>query len=112
MESRRAIFRLPPPASGSAGAANDDKLRVFISDELLPCLIRLIDDQLPCAIRCLVHKLNSSASNDAIKDIVVLCEEAYNYLSSHIYAQSQARTYDLLFFAMLNIMLLVLSSVK
>jgi hypothetical protein len=72
-----------------AGAANDDKLRVFISDELLPCLIRLIDDQLPCAIRCLVHKLNSSASNDAIKDIVVLCEEAYNYLSSHIYAQSQ-----------------------
>ncbi|XP_052135581.1 uncharacterized protein LOC127754145 isoform X1 [Oryza glaberrima] len=30
-----------------------------------------------------------SASNDAIKDIVVLCEEAYNYLSSHIYAQSQ-----------------------
>ena len=42
-----------------AGAANDDKLRVFISDELLPCLIRLIDDQLPCAIRCLVHKLNS-----------------------------------------------------
>lgn len=63
-----------------AAATNDVKLRLFIVNDLLPCLIRRLDNQLQCAIQRLIHKLSSSASDSASRGLVILCRELYGYL--------------------------------
>ncbi|KAL6890195.1 hypothetical protein ACP4OV_008958 [Aristida adscensionis] len=72
-----------------AGVSKDKRLRLFISDELLPSVIKRLDDQLPCATKHLICKLNSSISDGVNKDLTVLCQELYNYLSSNPCAQIQ-----------------------
>lgn len=66
-----------------AGVTEDPRLKLFVLDELLPSLIRRIDDQLPCAIRHLICKLNSNISDDVNKALIALCRESYYYLSSN-----------------------------
>lgn len=72
-----------------AGVTKDPRLKLFVLDELLPSLIRRIDDQLPCAIRHLICTLNSNISDDVNKALITLCCESYNYLSSNADAESQ-----------------------
>ncbi|CAL4984407.1 unnamed protein product [Urochloa decumbens] len=78
----RALVRL-------AGVTKDQRLELFVLDELLPSLIRRVDDQLPCAIRHLICKLNSNISDDVNKDLILLCFESYKYLSSNVDAESK-----------------------
>ncbi|CAN6381365.1 unnamed protein product [Urochloa humidicola] len=78
----RALVRL-------ARVTKDQRLELFVLDEMLPSLIRRIDDQLPCAIRHLICKLNSNISDDVNKDLIVLCCESYKYLSSNVDAESK-----------------------
>lgn len=78
--------------------SKDARLRVFIMDNLLPCLIQRLDDKLPCAIwrlKCELNssasnvssdKLNLSATNNVHRDLVVLCQELYTCA----YVQNQA----------------------
>ncbi|CAL4984406.1 unnamed protein product [Urochloa decumbens] len=72
-----------------AGISNDEGLRLFVSDQLLPSVIKRLDDQLPCAIRYLSCKLNSSRSDNVKLDLIILSQELYNYFSSNSYSQSQ-----------------------
>jgi hypothetical protein len=61
-------------------ATTDDmSLRLFIVDDLLPSIVRRLDNQLTCAIQCQRHKLNPGAADSAGKDLVVLCQHLYNY---------------------------------
>jgi hypothetical protein len=61
-------------------ATTDDmSLRLFIVDDLLPSIVRRLDNQLTCAIQCQRHKLNPGAADSAGKDLVVLCQQLYNY---------------------------------
>jgi hypothetical protein len=70
-------------------ATTDDmSLRLFIVDDLLPSIVRRLDNQLTCAIQCQRHKLNPGAADSAGKDLVVLCQQLYNYFqiqASHSY---------------------------
>lgn len=76
--------------------SKDARLRVFIMDNLLPCVIQRLDDKLPCAIWRLKCELNSSASNvscdklnttnNVHRGLVALCEELYTCA----YVQNQA----------------------
>lgn len=59
-------------------AISDTRVRHLIVNDLLPCLIRRLDNQLPCAIQHLRHKLGSSTRASASKDLEALCEEWYN----------------------------------
>ncbi|KAG2598421.1 hypothetical protein PVAP13_5KG357628, partial [Panicum virgatum] len=61
-----------------AVGSNDGKLRIFILDNLLPCLIQSLDNHLPCAIQSLKYELNSGASDNAGRALVVLCQELYS----------------------------------
>ncbi|CAL4973536.1 unnamed protein product [Urochloa decumbens] len=71
-----------------AVGSNDARLRIFVVDNLLPCLIQSLDNRLPCAIQSLKCKLNSGASGNASRDLVVLCKELYNYmLIEHVQTQ-------------------------
>ncbi|GJN25519.1 hypothetical protein PR202_gb13358 [Eleusine coracana subsp. coracana] len=73
-----------------AGVTEDERLCLFIVDELLPSLIKCIDDELPCAFRKLTCAWKTSrVSDDVEKDLVMLCHELYNYLSSGLDAQIQ-----------------------
>uniref|UniRef100_A0A0D9XW99 Exportin-5 C-terminal domain-containing protein n=1 Tax=Leersia perrieri TaxID=77586 RepID=A0A0D9XW99_9ORYZ len=63
----RALVRL---ACGS----NDARLRIFILDNLLPCLIQRLDNKLPCAIQSLKSELSSSGSDNASKGLLALIE--------------------------------------
>ncbi|KAK3120432.1 hypothetical protein QOZ80_9AG0687520 [Eleusine coracana subsp. coracana] len=73
-----------------AGVTKDERLHLFIIDELLPSLIKCIDDELPCAFRKLTCAWKTSCvSDDVEKDLVMLCRELYNYLSSGLDAQIQ-----------------------
>lgn len=78
-----------------AAVSKDGGLRLFVSDELLPSVIKHLDDRLPCAIRHLICKLNSSTSDNVNQDLTILCQELYNYLSSNFYSRSQV-TNDLI----------------
>uniref|UniRef100_A0A0A8Z654 Uncharacterized protein n=1 Tax=Arundo donax TaxID=35708 RepID=A0A0A8Z654_ARUDO len=79
-----------------AVASNDARLRIFILDNLLPCLIQHLDNELPCAILRLKCKLKSSASDSASandnagRDLVVLCQDLYGYLLNSGYVLTQA----------------------
>ncbi|GJN04777.1 hypothetical protein PR202_ga22349 [Eleusine coracana subsp. coracana] len=67
-----------------ARVSTDERLRLFVSDELLPSVIKRLHDQLPCSIRHLI------IPNDTVnKDLTSLCHESYNYLSSKSSAQGQ-----------------------
>ncbi|KAF0905390.1 hypothetical protein E2562_004367 [Oryza meyeriana var. granulata] len=73
-----------------AVGSNDARLRIFILDNLLPCLIQHLDSKLPCAIRSLKFELSSSGSDNASKGLVVLCQELYGYMLNCGYVQTQA----------------------
>ncbi|KAF2911038.1 hypothetical protein DAI22_11g147600 [Oryza sativa Japonica Group] len=72
-----------------AGSTDNERCKLFVADELLPSIIRRLDDQLPCAMRNLIFKFNSSTNDTVDKDLIVLCEEIYIYISSNLYPQSQ-----------------------
>ncbi|RCV32896.1 hypothetical protein SEVIR_7G027500v4 [Setaria viridis] len=72
-----------------AGVSKDEGLRLFVSDELLPSVIKRLDDQLPCAIRHLSCKLNVTRSDNVNRDLTILSQELYNYLSSNFCSRSQ-----------------------
>jgi hypothetical protein len=55
-----------------AAVSKDGGLRLFVSDELLPSVIKHLDDRLPCAIRHLICKLNSSTSDNVNQDLTIL----------------------------------------
>lgn len=59
-------------------AISDMRVRHSIVKDLLPSLIRRLDNQPPCAIQHLRHKLGSSMRASASKDLEALCEEWYN----------------------------------
>ncbi|TVU25224.1 hypothetical protein EJB05_27713 [Eragrostis curvula] len=67
-----------------AGVSTVERLRLFVSDELLPSIIKRLHDKLPCAIRHLIKP-----SDIVNKDLIALCRESHNYLSSTSYAQDQ-----------------------
>ena len=72
-----------------AVGSNDAKLRIFILDNLLPCLIQSLDNHLPCAIQSLKYELNSGASDNAGRVLVVLCQELYSSMLNE-HEQTQA----------------------
>jgi hypothetical protein len=72
-----------------AGVSKDEGLRLFVSDELLPSVIKCLNDQLPCAIRHLSRKFNSSISDNVNRDLTILSQEMYNYLSNSSHSRSQ-----------------------
>ncbi|XP_066339608.1 uncharacterized protein [Miscanthus floridulus] len=72
-----------------SGVTKDQRLKLFVLDELLPSLIQRLDDQLPCAIRRLFCKLNPDISVSVNEDLIVLCRESYDYLSSNVHAECQ-----------------------
>lgn len=69
-----------------AGITKDQRLKLFVLDELLPSLIQHLDDQLPCAIRCLILMLNldPDISGSVNEDLIILYHEPYDYLSSNV----------------------------
>lgn len=64
-----------------AVATNNEKLKRFIKDDMLPAIIRRLYDDLPCAVQKTIRKLsplmNSINCRKATKDLLVLCQEIY-----------------------------------
>ncbi|TVT96909.1 hypothetical protein EJB05_57875 [Eragrostis curvula] len=62
-------------------ATNNEKLRQFAKDDILPALIRRLHDDLPCAIQRTIKKLsyqmNLTNNNKARTDLMILCQKAY-----------------------------------
>ncbi|EEC68256.1 hypothetical protein OsI_36279 [Oryza sativa Indica Group] len=55
-----------------AGSTDNERCKLFVADELLPSIIRRLDDQLPCAMRNLIFKFNSSTNDTVDKDLIDL----------------------------------------
>ncbi|XP_066353477.1 uncharacterized protein [Miscanthus floridulus] len=73
-----------------AVVSNDARLKIFILDNLLPCLIQCLDNELPCSIQRLKSELTSCGSNNATKDLTVLCHEIYDYMLNCGHMQTEA----------------------
>ncbi|CAL4974152.1 unnamed protein product [Urochloa decumbens] len=73
-----------------AVASNEARLKIFVLDNLLPCLIQRLDDELPCSIQRLKSELASSGSNNTTKDLTVLCHEIYDYMLNCGHMQTEA----------------------
>lgn len=78
-----------------AVASNDARLKMFILDNLLPCLIQRLDSELPCSIQRLRSELTSCGSNNGTKDLTVLCHEIYDCMLNCGNMQTEASHQDL-----------------
>ncbi|KAM3227947.1 hypothetical protein ACQJBY_059599 [Aegilops geniculata] len=63
-----------------AVSTNDVRLERLIVDDLLPCLIRRLDNELQCATQSLRHESGSSTDGSVDKVLHALCEDLYVYL--------------------------------
>lgn len=63
-----------------AVSTNDVRLERLIVDDLLPCLIRRLDNELQCATQSLRHESGSSTDGSVDKELHALCEDLYVYL--------------------------------
>jgi len=60
-----------------AVSTNDGTLRLLIVNDLLPCLIRRLDNELQCAVQHLMHRFGSSTTASADQELLVLCKDLY-----------------------------------
>uniref|UniRef100_A0A453GCW2 Exportin-5 C-terminal domain-containing protein n=3 Tax=Aegilops tauschii subsp. strangulata TaxID=200361 RepID=A0A453GCW2_AEGTS len=67
-----------------AVATDDERLKQFILNEMLPTLVRFDDRSPPSGISRLKSESNSGIEVSSMKDIVCLCQEIYN-----VYLQNQ-----------------------
>ncbi|XP_071678274.1 uncharacterized protein [Lolium perenne] len=81
VDDETTIKALPFCRSLTRLAISDRSVRHSIVNDLLPCLIRRLDNQLPCAIQRLRRKLGSSTNASVSKDLESLCEEWYNHFA-------------------------------
>jgi hypothetical protein len=78
-----------------AVSTNDGRLRLLIADDLLPCLIRRLDNELQCAVQHLMHPLRSSTTATVDQELLVLCKDLYVNLVkvSVIYCRGLTKMY-------------------